>query len=86
LTTIGLGTPRGPESLSPAAGPDPAPPAADRDRRTGRRWPVAAVVLLTGLTGLTAIATLEGGGSIGIGFAVPIDRARQVADGIIGRG
>jgi S1-C subfamily serine protease len=34
----------------------------------------------------TAIATLEGGGSIGIGFAVPIDRARQVAATLIGRG
>jgi putative serine protease PepD len=34
----------------------------------------------------TAIATLEGGGSIGIGFAVPIDEAQQVAAGIIGRG
>ncbi|GIM90195.1 hypothetical protein Ato02nite_019880 [Paractinoplanes toevensis] len=34
----------------------------------------------------TAIATMEGGGSIGIGFAVPIERARQVADGIIARG
>ncbi|WP_430785790.1 S1C family serine protease [Actinoplanes sp. G11-F43] len=34
----------------------------------------------------TAIAAMEGGGSIGIGFAVPIDRARQVADGIIARG
>ena len=34
----------------------------------------------------TAIATLEGGGSIGIGFAVPIARARQVADNLIARG
>jgi putative serine protease PepD len=34
----------------------------------------------------TAIATLEGGGSIGIGFAVPVDRARQVADTLISRG
>ncbi|MFI5894500.1 S1C family serine protease [Actinoplanes sp. NPDC051513] len=34
----------------------------------------------------TAIATLEGGGSIGIGFAVPIERARQVTDDIIARG
>ena len=34
----------------------------------------------------TAIATLEGGGSIGIGFAVPIDRAQQVAATLIGRG
>jgi S1-C subfamily serine protease len=34
----------------------------------------------------TAIATLEGGGSIGIGFAVPIDRAQQVAASLIGRG
>ena len=34
----------------------------------------------------TAIATLEGGGSIGIGFAVPIEQARQVAATIIGRG
>ena len=34
----------------------------------------------------TAIATLEGGGSIGIGFAVPIERARQVADTLIARG
>ncbi|MEV6305166.1 trypsin-like peptidase domain-containing protein [Actinoplanes sp. NPDC051861] len=34
----------------------------------------------------TAIATLEGGGSIGIGFAVPVDRAREVAAGLIGRG
>ncbi|WP_438871266.1 S1C family serine protease [Paractinoplanes tereljensis] len=34
----------------------------------------------------TAIATMEGGGSIGIGFAVPIERAEWVADGIIARG
>ncbi|MBG0565490.1 S1C family serine protease [Actinoplanes aureus] len=34
----------------------------------------------------TAIATLEGGGNIGIGFAVPIERARQVATALIGRG
>ncbi|XVV15914.1 S1C family serine protease [Actinoplanes sp. CA-131856] len=34
----------------------------------------------------TAIATLEGGGNIGIGFAVPIDRARQVATDLINRG
>lgn len=34
----------------------------------------------------TAIATLEGGGSIGIGFAIPIKRAEEAADGIIGRG
>jgi S1-C subfamily serine protease len=34
----------------------------------------------------TAIATLEGGGSIGIGFAVPIDQAQQVATNLIGRG
>jgi putative serine protease PepD len=34
----------------------------------------------------TAIATLEGGGNIGIGFAVPIERVRQVAATLIGRG
>ncbi|MCA2217247.1 S1C family serine protease [Jidongwangia harbinensis] len=34
----------------------------------------------------TAIATLEGGGSIGIGFAIPVERARQVADTLINRG
>ncbi|WP_211247327.1 S1C family serine protease [Cryptosporangium arvum] len=34
----------------------------------------------------TAIATLEGSGSIGIGFAIPIDRARQVAATLISRG
>jgi len=34
----------------------------------------------------TAIATLEGAGSIGIGFAIPIHRAEQVADEIIRRG
>ncbi|MET0425541.1 MAG: trypsin-like peptidase domain-containing protein [Actinoplanes sp.] len=34
----------------------------------------------------TAIATLEGGGSIGIGFAVPIERAGQVATSLIARG
>ncbi|MFB9234227.1 S1C family serine protease [Plantactinospora siamensis] len=34
----------------------------------------------------TAIATLDGSGSIGIGFAIPIDQAQQVADGIIGKG
>ncbi|WP_431729414.1 S1C family serine protease [Verrucosispora sp. TAA-831] len=34
----------------------------------------------------TAIATLEGGGNIGIGFAVPIDRASQVAQRLIARG
>jgi putative serine protease PepD len=31
----------------------------------------------------TAIATFEGGGSIGIGFAIPIDRAAAVAQEII---
>ncbi|MDG4767276.1 trypsin-like peptidase domain-containing protein [Solwaraspora sp. WMMD406] len=34
----------------------------------------------------TAIATLEGAGSIGIGFAIPIQRAEQAADEIIRRG
>ncbi|HEX6970303.1 MAG TPA: trypsin-like peptidase domain-containing protein [Micromonosporaceae bacterium] len=35
----------------------------------------------------TAIATIDGnGGSIGIGFAIPIEQARQVADGIIRQG
>ncbi|RKN47809.1 S1C family serine protease [Micromonospora endolithica] len=34
----------------------------------------------------TAIATLEGGGNIGIGFAIPIDRAARVAAGLISRG
>jgi putative serine protease PepD len=36
----------------------------------------------------TTIATIAGtdGGSIGIGFAIPIDRAAQVAEGIIGGG
>jgi len=34
----------------------------------------------------TAIATLEGVGSIGIGFAIPIHRAEQTADEIIRRG
>ncbi|MFV2020506.1 S1C family serine protease [Micromonospora sp. LOL_023] len=34
----------------------------------------------------TAIATLEGVGSIGIGFAIPIQRAEQTADEIIRRG
>ncbi|PZG15016.1 peptidase S1 [Micromonospora craterilacus] len=34
----------------------------------------------------TAIATLEGSGNIGIGFAIPIDRAAQVARGLIARG
>ncbi|MEV1287255.1 trypsin-like peptidase domain-containing protein [Micromonospora sp. NPDC049679] len=34
----------------------------------------------------TAIATLEGSGSIGIGFAIPIQRAEQVADRLIRRG
>jgi putative serine protease PepD len=34
----------------------------------------------------TAIATLEGGGNIGIGFAVPIDQAQRVATNLIGRG
>jgi S1-C subfamily serine protease len=31
----------------------------------------------------TAIATYEGGGSIGIGFAIPVDRAASVAERII---
>ncbi|MCT2587715.1 S1C family serine protease [Actinophytocola gossypii] len=31
----------------------------------------------------TAIATFEGGGSIGIGFAIPIDRAADVAERIV---
>ncbi|MFC7547563.1 S1C family serine protease [Plantactinospora sp. GCM10030261] len=34
----------------------------------------------------TAIATIDGNGSIGIGFAIPIDQAQQVADGIIAKG
>jgi S1-C subfamily serine protease len=34
----------------------------------------------------TAIATLEGGGSIGIGFAIPIERAARVVEEIIERG
>lgn len=34
----------------------------------------------------TAIATIDGSGSIGIGFAIPIEQAQQVADGIIGKG
>ncbi|TCB98497.1 trypsin-like serine protease [Micromonospora zingiberis] len=34
----------------------------------------------------TAIATLEGSGNIGIGFAVPIERAAQVAQRLIARG
>jgi putative serine protease PepD len=34
----------------------------------------------------TAIATLEGSGNIGIGFAIPIERARQSAEQIIGSG
>ncbi|SDY56156.1 Trypsin-like peptidase domain-containing protein [Micromonospora pattaloongensis] len=34
----------------------------------------------------TAIATLEGSGNIGIGFAIPIERAEQVADRLIRRG
>ena len=32
----------------------------------------------------TAIATYSGGGSIGIGFAIPIDRAAAVAERLIG--
>ncbi|WP_428965181.1 S1C family serine protease [Micromonospora fluostatini] len=34
----------------------------------------------------TAIATLEGSGSIGIGFAIPIDRAARVAERLIAAG
>ena len=34
----------------------------------------------------TAIATIDGNGSIGIGFAIPIEQAQQVADTIIGKG
>ncbi|WDZ87384.1 S1C family serine protease [Micromonospora cathayae] len=34
----------------------------------------------------TAIATIDGNGSIGIGFAIPIDQVQQTADTIIGRG
>ncbi|MEG3635839.1 S1C family serine protease [Micromonospora palythoicola] len=34
----------------------------------------------------TAIATLEGSGNIGIGFAIPVERAAQVAQGLIARG
>ncbi|WBB90486.1 trypsin-like peptidase domain-containing protein [Verrucosispora sp. WMMC514] len=34
----------------------------------------------------TAIATLEGSGNIGIGFAIPVERAAQVARGLIARG
>jgi S1-C subfamily serine protease len=34
----------------------------------------------------TAIATLEGGGNIGIGFAIPIDRAARVAERLIAAG
>ncbi|MBF9134235.1 trypsin-like peptidase domain-containing protein [Plantactinospora sp. S1510] len=34
----------------------------------------------------TAIATIDGSGSIGIGFAIPIEQAQQVADTLIGKG
>jgi putative serine protease PepD len=34
----------------------------------------------------TAIATLDGSGNIGIGFAIPIERAQQAAERIIGNG
>ncbi|MEV0721035.1 trypsin-like serine protease, partial [Asanoa sp. NPDC050611] len=34
----------------------------------------------------TAIATLEGGGNIGIGFAIPVERARAAAQQIISNG
>jgi S1-C subfamily serine protease len=34
----------------------------------------------------TAIATIDGSGSIGIGFAIPIEQVQQVADTIIGKG
>lgn len=34
----------------------------------------------------TAIATIDGSGSIGIGFAIPIDQVQHTADTIIGRG
>ncbi|MFY1669047.1 S1C family serine protease [Plantactinospora sp. WMMB334] len=34
----------------------------------------------------TAIATIDGNGSIGIGFAIPIEQAQQTADTIIGKG
>ncbi|GIF77717.1 S1C family serine protease [Asanoa siamensis] len=34
----------------------------------------------------TAIATLEGGGNIGIGFAIPVERARAAAQQIISSG
>ncbi|MEU8153619.1 trypsin-like peptidase domain-containing protein [Micromonospora sp. NPDC048986] len=34
----------------------------------------------------TAIATIDGNGSIGIGFAIPIDQVQQTADTIIGKG
>ncbi|GAA2707646.1 S1C family serine protease [Micromonospora olivasterospora] len=34
----------------------------------------------------TAIATIDSSGSIGIGFAIPIDQVQQTADTIIGKG
>ncbi|PZG03181.1 peptidase S1, partial [Micromonospora craterilacus] len=34
----------------------------------------------------TAIATIDGSGSIGIGFAIPIEQVQQTADTIIGKG
>ena len=34
----------------------------------------------------TAIATLEGSGNIGIGFAIPIEQAQQAAERIISGG
>jgi S1-C subfamily serine protease len=50
--------------------------------------PAVAYVLAQRRRRLTAAkdATLEGGGSIGIGFAVPIERAGQVATSLIARG
>ena len=56
-----------------------------RTRRSIRETPAAAGDDARQVVGVnTEIATLvRGGGSIGIGFAIPIDRAAQIAGQIV---
>jgi hypothetical protein len=89
VATQAIPPPSVPPRAAPAVTP-PAPPAARPSAGSGRRVVLTAVVATT-LVGAAAgmgAATLTGTGSpasgnIGIGFAIPVDRAADVAERLI---